>query len=121
MNNRRRNVEDLDVRLVELFTQAHGEGIEGGFRGTVCRKRREGDNRDVGGRVDDRRRDLLLEEERQESVCKVDETREVERYFVVDLGQVDSIRFGEVVRLLQPGVEEDAIEVWEAGCDARQL
>ena len=118
MNNRWRNVEDRDIRLVELLPKTQGEGVEGSLRGTVGRERREGDYCDVRGRVDDRCRGLLLEEERQKGVGQVHETRKVERYFIVELGQVDGLGFGEVVRLLQPGVEEDAIEVWEAGCDA---
>ena len=66
LDNWRREIEDLDVGLVELLTQTHGKGVESGFRGTVCRERREGDDRNVRGGVDDRCGALLCEEERQE-------------------------------------------------------
>ena len=40
---------------------------------------------------------------------------------MVELVQVDGFGLGELVRLLQASIEEDAVEVWETACDARYI
>jgi hypothetical protein len=62
---------------------------------------------------------FLLEEIGEESMGESNETGVVDVHFVVEDLEVDSLRAGEVVAVLNTGVEEDAVDFWMGGHDAR--